>query len=261
VACNLQNSNQVEDLHKMHKKLSVFFLIFTLGISVIGLSAPKQKSTNQMARADVPKEDQDYYERSQKAAEVLQALTSTPEKGIPRDLLEGAYGVAVFPHVVKAAFGVGGRWGKGILSTREKNGAWSTPIFVDIAGGSFGFQLGAQSTDLVLVFKNRRGVDSLLSSKLKLGADASVAAGPVGRSAEASTDVKLGAEIYAYSRSKGAFAGIALDGAVVTVNDSANEKVYGMGGRRALAQPRINSPVTMPFLAALRQYSPAATIK
>jgi lipid-binding SYLF domain-containing protein len=245
----------------MYKKLSIFILVFILGFSVIGLSGSKDKNSKQMARADIPKEDQDYYERSQRAAEVLHDLTGTPDKGIPRDLLENAYGVAVFPHVVKAAFGVGGRWGKGILSTRERGGAWSTPIFVDITGGSFGFQLGAQATDLVLVFKNRHGVDSLLKSKLKLGADASVAAGPVGRSAEASTDVGLGAEIYSYSRSKGAFAGVALDGAVVSLNDSANEKVYGMSGKKALAQARINSPVTMPFLTALRQYSPAATIK
>jgi lipid-binding SYLF domain-containing protein len=246
----------------MYKKMSVLFLLFTLGVFAAGLSAPKeQKNARQMARTDIPKMNQDYFERSQKSAEILQDLTSTPDKGIPRELLEGAYGVAVFPHVIKAALGIGGRWGKGLLSTREKTGAWGTPIFVEITGGSYGLQIGAQSTDLVLVFKSRRGVESLINSKLKLGADVSVAAGPVGRSAEASTDIKFKAEIYSYSRSKGAFVGVALDGAVVSIDNSANEKVYKMSGKEAMAKPGIHSPVTMSFRSALRQYSPAATVR
>jgi lipid-binding SYLF domain-containing protein len=253
--------------HKRWFKLSSFLLVILLGLPFTGMAGikfwekNKDKEPRSQARADVPSKTEDQYERAQRAAEVLQDLTSTPEKGIPRSLLDGAYGIAVFPHVLKGAFVVGGSWGKGLLSVREKNGSWAPPIYVDITGGSFGFQIGGSATDLVLVFQNRRGVESLLSSKLKLGADASIAGGPVGRSAQASTDVKLNAEILSYSRSKGAFVGISLDGAVVSLDNSANEKVYGMGGREALDSPRLSSPVTMPFRAALRQYSPAATVK
>jgi len=196
------------------------------------------------------------YDRAQRAADVLQSLTGTPEKGIPKGLLDDAKGIAVFPHVVKGAFVIGGSWGKGLLSVRERNGNWGAPIYVDLAGGSYGFQIGAEATDLVLVFRSEHGVKSMLSSKLKLGADASVAAGPVGRTAQAATDVKLNAEILAYSRSKGVFAGIALDGAVISLDNSANEKVYGMDGKQVLAHPRASSPVTKAFQAALLRYSP-----
>lgn len=237
----------------------VFITIIALGLPMTLTAAQKSRQTPRaLARADIPRDVQSQYDRAQDAAEILGDLARTPDKGIPRSLLDRAYGIAVFPHVIKGAFIVGGRWGKGIVSIREPGGGWSAPAYVDIAGGSFGFQIGGQSTDLVLVFTSRKGVDSLLRSKVKLGADASVAAGPVGRAAEASTDVALKAEVYAYSRSKGLFAGIALDGAVVHFNDSANEKVYGKDGRAVLASRRA-SVVTMPFQAALAQHSPRAT--
>jgi lipid-binding SYLF domain-containing protein len=232
-------------------KLGSFLLISLLVLPFTGMA--------DIQKVNYKAEDQ--YERAERAADVLQELTRTPEKGIPRELLDGAQGIAVIPHVLKGAFVIGGSWGKGLISVRQRNGAWGTPIYVDITGGSFGFQIGGSATDLVLVFRNRRGVESLLSSKLKLGADASVAAGPVGRSAQASTDVKLNAEILSYSRSKGAFIGVALDGAVLSLDNSANEKVYGMSGKQVIDNPRISSPATKPFSAALRQYSPAAIVK
>lgn len=242
-------------------RFSVWCLMLALALPV-GLSAdpadPQDKSqqNRQQARADIPKDAEDQYERAQEAAAVLGELTRTPDKGIPKDLLDDAHGIAIFPHVVKAAFGIGGRWGKGLLSTRQ-NGVWGPPVYVDLTGGSFGFQIGGSATDLVLVFRTRRGVDSLMSSKLKLGADASVAAGPVGRTAEAGTDVKLNAEIYSYSRAKGVFAGVALDGAVVDFDNSANRKVYGVEGREVLAGKTTTSPVTMPFQTALKQHTPS----
>lgn len=236
-------------------KLTMFFLILALA-APISFAAKTHKNPQKQARADIPRNLEDQYDRAQDAAEILADLTATPDKGIPKSLLDRAEGIAVFPHVVKAAFGVGGRWGKGLVSIRQANG-WSAPTYVEITGGSFGFQIGGQATDLVLVFTSRKGVDSLLSSKVKLGADASIAAGPVGRAAEAGTDIKLNAEIYAYSRSKGLFAGISLDGAVVSFDNSANRKVYNMEGRQVLEGKAANSPVTMPFQAALRQHSPA----
>jgi lipid-binding SYLF domain-containing protein len=243
-------------------RLNSFFLVLALVLPIALTAAPhgseSGKTAQRQPRADIPSDVADQYDRAQKSAEILGDLTRTPDKGIPNSLLDRAYGIAVFPHVVKAALGVGGRWGKGLLSVREPGGNWGPPAYVEIKGGSYGFQIGGQSTDLVLVFTSRKGVDSLLSSKLKLGADASVAAGPVGRAAEAGTDVKLNSEVYAYSRSKGLFAGISLDGAVVTMDNSANQKVYGMDGRDVLARGT-TSPVTMPFQAALRQQSPHAT--
>jgi lipid-binding SYLF domain-containing protein len=245
-------------------RLNVLFLILGLlpctlpGAQEDTHMAPQKQARADIPKVDIPKDEQNQYERAQDAAEILGDLTRTPDKGIPQGLLERAYGIAVFPHVVKAAFVVGGRWGKGLISVRQTSG-WSAPAYVEITGGSFGFQIGGQATDLVLVFTSRKGVDSLLSSKVKLGADASVAAGPVGRAAEAGTDVKLNSEIYAYSRSKGLFAGISLDGAVISFDNSANRKVYDSDGREVINGGETSSPVTMPFHAALREYSPIAT--
>jgi lipid-binding SYLF domain-containing protein len=171
-----------------------------------------------------------------------------------------AEAIAVFPHVVKGAFGVGGEYGKGLVSARMPNGRWSTPAFIKIGGGSFGFQIGAQATDLVLVFTSRDGFKGLLDGKVKLGADAAVAAGPVGRDASAATDVLLKSPVLAYSRSKGLFAGVSLDGAVVSIDDSENQRVYG---KEITAQDilyngsaRMNDIVT-PFVHALEKYAPA----
>lgn len=160
------------------------------------------------------------------AADVLEQLLRIPEKSIPPQLLSRAYAVAVIPNVVKAAFGLGARRGKGILVVRQDDNSWSNPAFVTITGGSVGWQIGAQSTDIILVFKTRKGVDGIENGRFTLGADASVAAGPVGRSAEVATDIEFKAEVYSYSRSRGLFAGVALDGTGVTMDRKANAAFY-----------------------------------
>lgn len=164
--------------------------------------------------------------KAEEATLVLKEVSAMPEKAIPPALLEGAYGVAVLPNVIKFGFIAGGRYGKGLLAVR-KNGDWSDPTFVTIAGGSVGYQIGAESTDIILVFKTRRGIEGVTKGKVTLGADASVAAGPVGRQAEAATDIQLKAEIYSYSRSRGLFAGVAIAGSSIEIDNKANASFYG----------------------------------
>jgi lipid-binding SYLF domain-containing protein len=168
------------------------------------------------------------------ATEVLQALAALPLKGIPPALLQDAQGVVILPHVLKAGFILGGRYGRGVLLVRGPDGGWCNPVFLTLAGGGVGWQAGIQSTDLVLVFKTRSSLDRLLrgKGKLTLGADAGVAAGPVGRQAEAGTDAQLRAEIYSYSRSRGLFAGVSLEGAALLVDADADEAFYGVRGGR-----------------------------
>ncbi len=160
------------------------------------------------------------------AADVIDQLLRIPEKTIPPTLLSRAYAVAVIPNVVKAAFGLGARRGKGILVVRQDDSSWSNPAFVTLTGGSFGWQIGAQSTDIILVFKTRKGVDGIANGKLTLGADASVAAGPVGRHTGIATDIMFRAEVVSYSRSRGLFAGVAIEGAGVTMDRKANAAFY-----------------------------------
>jgi lipid-binding SYLF domain-containing protein len=201
----------------------------------------------------------DYRARAQKAATVLSEIMAIPEEGIPNDLMSRAEAIAVFPHVLKGAFGVGGEYGKGLVSRRMDNGRWSTPSFIKIGGGSFGLQLGVESTDVVLVFTSKDGFKGLLDGKVKLGADAAVAAGPVGRKAQVATDVLLKSPVLAYSRSKGLFAGIALDGAVVSIDDSANRKTYGkeMSAQDILynGKARMND-IVAPFVRQLDKDAP-----
>lgn len=161
------------------------------------------------------------------AADVIEQLTRIPEKTVPPALLSRAYAVAVVPNVVKAAFGFGARRGKGIIVVRQDDNSWSNPAFITLTGGSFGWQIGAQSTDIILVFKTRKGVDGIENGRLTLGADASVAAGPLGRQASVSTDIEFKAEVYSYSRSRGLFAGVALEGAGVTMDRKSNAAFYG----------------------------------
>jgi lipid-binding SYLF domain-containing protein len=161
------------------------------------------------------------------ATDVLDQLLMIPEQGIPSRLLGRAHAIAVIPSVWKVGFVAGVRRGKGILVVRQADNTWSNPAFITLTGGSFGFQAGAQTSDIILVFKNRASVDRIASGKLTLGADASVAAGPVGRSAEASTDITFRSEVYSYSRSRGIFAGVALHGAGMTMDRKANAAFYG----------------------------------
>jgi lipid-binding SYLF domain-containing protein len=160
------------------------------------------------------------------SADVLDQFLRIPEQSIPPALLTRAYAVAVVPSVVRIGFGLGARRGKGILVVRQDDGSWSNPAFITLTGGSFGFQAGVQRTDVVLVFKTRRGVDNIANGKLTLGADASVAAGPVGRSVEGATDIRFQAEIVAYSRARGIFAGVSFAGSGVTMDRRANAAFY-----------------------------------
>ena len=166
---------------------------------------------------------------AENAVRVLKEVMEAPDKAIPRDLLENAHAIAVVPDVIKAGLVIGGRHGSGLVTVKTRDGVWSNPAFVSMTGGSIGFQAGVSSTDVILVFRTQRGVDSIVHGKFTLGADASAAAGPVGRSAQASTDAQLKAEIYSYSRARGLFAGAALDGTAITIDNDANQATYGDG--------------------------------
>ena len=168
-------------------------------------------------------------QRAENAVRVLKEVMQAPDKAIPHDLLREAHAIAVIPDVIKAGFVVGGRHGEGLIAVKTRDGTWSNPSFISLTGGSIGFQAGVSSTDVILVFRTQRGVDSIVHGKFTLGADASAAAGPVGRSAAASTDAQLKAEIYSYSRSRGLFAGASLDGTALTIDNKANQDVYGDG--------------------------------
>ena len=174
----------------------------------------------------VASDREDDVNRTQKAAQVFKEIMNTPDQGIPSDLLESAKCIAIIPGDKKFAFVFGGSYGRGIATCRTGHG-WSAPMFVAIDGGSVGYQIGGSSTDLVMLFMNDHALQSLMSDKFKLGADASVAAGPVGRNAAAGTDLKLNAEILSYSRSKGVFAGVSLDGAVMQADKSGDKAMYG----------------------------------
>jgi lipid-binding SYLF domain-containing protein len=167
--------------------------------------------------------------RAHNSVRVLREIMEAPDKSIPSDLLKEARAIAVIPDVLKVGFVFGGRRGEGLISVKQPNGTWSNPSFITITGGSVGFQAGVSSTDVVLVFRTQRGVDSIVNGKFTIGADASAAAGPVGRTASASTDSQLKAEIYSYSRARGLFAGVALDGSGLRIDYDANAAIYGEG--------------------------------
>lgn len=167
--------------------------------------------------------------RAQNSVRVLREIMEAPDKSIPSDLLKEARAIAVIPDVLKVGFVFGGRRGEGLISVKGPDGTWSNPSFVTITGGSIGFQAGVSSTDIVLVFRTQRGVDGIVNGKFTIGADAAAAAGPVGRNASASTDSQIKAEIYSYSRARGLFAGVALDGSALRIDYDANEAVYGAG--------------------------------
>ena len=160
------------------------------------------------------------------ASQVLEELRDAGDRSIPNWLLERAYGIAVIPDMTKIAFFAGGRRGNGALVYRDKDGRFTNPIFVTLTGGSFGFQWGVQSTDIVLVFTSRRSIEGITGGKVTLGGDASVSAGPVGRESSAATDMTFKSEIYSYSRSRGVFAGLAIDGSVLSIDDDENEAFY-----------------------------------
>jgi SH3 domain-containing YSC84-like protein 1 len=190
--------------------------------------------------------------RMTNAAEVLRAIERAPDKAIPAKIMQSAKCVAIIPGEKKVAFFVGGNWGKGLVSCRETNGDWSAPLFLSMGGGSFGFQWGATSTDVILVFRSRHGLEKQLSDKFQIGAGAEAAAGPVGRDASADTDVAMRAEVLAYSRSRGVFAGIDLKGAVLQPDESGNKAFYGNADRTAILTGGVPAPAgASPLLRAL----------
>jgi lipid-binding SYLF domain-containing protein len=196
--------------------------------------------------------------RVREATTVLREIMRAPDHAIPASVAGKAEGIAVFPSVLKGGFIFGGQWGRGIISVRHPGqGTWSSPAFLTIAGGSFGAQIGGQSVDIVLVIMNRRGLNQLLGNQFKIGVDAAAAAGPVGRNAEVSTDIQLRAEILSYSRSRGLFVGVTLNGATVMEDQDANGRFYGQRFRtkEIVIDGRGGAPAPVPeWTTALVKY-------
>ena len=209
--------------------------------------------------ADEPAKESKASDRAQAAAEVLNEIQSAPDKGIPQEVLGSAQCVAVVPSMLKGGFIVGAKYGRGLASCRTAKG-WSAPAFFIVEGGSFGFQIGGQAVDLVMLVMNNAGMDHLLSSKFALGADASVAAGPVGRHAEANTDWKMHAEVLTYSRARGVFAGVSLNGAVVKQDKDSTREFYGhMVSFPASLKGEVDPPAAAnEFLSSLAKWAQEA---
>jgi SH3 domain-containing YSC84-like protein 1 len=202
--------------------------------------------------------DNEAAQRLDAAATVFSQVMGTPDKGIPQEMLEHAHCIVIVPDLKTGAFIVGGKYGKGVLSCRNKVGpGWSAPGTVRIEGGSFGFQIGASSTDLIMLIMTERGADKLLASKFTLGAEGSVAAGPVGRTATAQTDVQLHADILSWSRSQGLFAGVALEGATLRQDTDHNQAIYGkrLSNRDIVMQKRRVPAVAAKLVNLLNKYS------
>ena len=189
--------------------------LVTCALSMPAFAKTKDQKADEAAR------------RSQDAAAVFNEIMGAPDNAIPKELIDKAQAIAVFPGVLKAAFIVGGREGKGVISRRTEQG-WTTPAFFNLGGGSFGAQIGADKTDYVLLIMNEKGLNGLLGDKFEVGGELGVAAGPVGREASAATDVQLNAEILTYSRTRGLFAGAALNGTSITPDNKLNQAIYGM---------------------------------
>ena len=196
---------------------------------------------------------EDATERLENAANVVHEIMGMPEKGVPEEVLEHAKCVAVVPHLVKGGFVFGGKGGKGVATCRTANG-WSAPAFITISGGNWGLQIGVEAVDLVMIIQNEKGMQKLLESNFHLGGDASAAAGPVGRHAEAGTDWKMDTEILTYSRAKGVFAGLTLEGASIRQDSDSRRAIYGSRvTTKALLMGKVPAPATaQPFLTAIR---------
>jgi lipid-binding SYLF domain-containing protein len=219
---------------------SIYRTLFcSLSISLLLLTGVVTASAQKKSRL------QDATRHSREAAEVFTEIMNVREKAIPKDLLDNAQAIAVFPDVVKAAFIFGGKGGQGVISRRTPKG-WTAPAFFNIGGGSFGAQIGATKTDYVLLIMNEDGLNGLLKDKFEIGGEVGVAAGPVGREAAASTNPRLDAGILSYSRSKGAFIGAAIKGAAISPDNDLNEAVYGMKAKEVLT----NSSMTLSQMPA-----------
>ncbi|MFL6373991.1 MAG: lipid-binding SYLF domain-containing protein [Pyrinomonadaceae bacterium] len=208
------------------KHSKIIATIFTIALSAIAVSAQK----------DQGKELRDAVDRVNAASAAINQIMRASDKGIPRDLLNKAEAVVIFPGTIKAAFVVGGQGGTGVAIKRVGNG-WSAPAFLKLGGGSFGAQIGGAKTDYILLIMNDNGLKSLLSDKFEMGGEGSIVAGPVGRTAAASTTATLGAQILTYSRSKGLFAGVSLKGVVITHDDDRNLAIYSKNANQILGTP------------------------
>jgi len=209
---------------------------------------------------DNGKEDQ--LDRLQSAATVLDEIMSAPDKGVPEEILRSAQCVAVVPSLLKGGFVVGAAYGRGVATCRTPNGVakWSAPAFFRVEGGSFGLQIGAQAVDLIMLIMNQKGMENLLNSQFKLGADASVAAGPVGRHAAADTDWKMRAQILSYSRARGAFAGLELNGSVIKIDRESTREFYGRMQPFRTTLETVSSPQgSLPFLQSLSKWAKLAS--
>ena len=227
------------------KKLVMVMLVVWLGSLALGAD-------------DQPKESK-ASDRVQAAADVLNEIQSAPDSGIPEEILGRSQCVAVVPSMLKGGFIVGGKYGRGLASCRTAKG-WSSPAFFTVKGGSFGFQIGGQAVDLVMLIMNNDGMQHLLSSQFALGADASVAAGPVGRHAEGNTDWKMRAQVLTYSRARGVFAGVSLNGAVVKQDKDSTREFYGhMVTTKAALTGEVEAPAPAnPFLSTLAKWAQEA---
>ncbi len=226
------------------KRLAVIALLLSLGIPTVSIAGSSKA---------------DARERARKAAAAFSEIMSAPDQGIPLELLDRAKCVAVFPSVKKGGFIVGGQYGKGLISCRRAEGAWGSPAYFTIGGGSFGLQIGGQAVDLVLLIMNKSGVDGLLQDKFEVGAGAGASAGPLGRNTHVSTDILLKSQIVSYSRSRGLFAGLELKGAVIMQDNEANKEVYDqeISAKEIIVDGKVRTPPTIAvFPQALRKFSP-----
>lgn len=219
-------------------------------LSVVLLSTTLMMASEQEDRKKVD-------DRLQTAGEVLKEVMATPDKSIPDDLLKKAHCAVIVPGVKKGAFLVGAQYGKGFVTCRKKSG-WSAPAAIRVEGGSFGFQIGGEETDVIMLVMNARGAEKLMTSKFTLGGDASVAGGPVGRTATAQTDAMMHAEILTWSRARGVFAGISLAGATLRPDEDDNEVLYGkkLGTKEVVYSNRMAPAAAQPLLSLLKHYSP-----
>jgi len=230
------------------------FVMFLALVSACSFVYP----TNVLA-ADEDKKETKAADRLQAASDVLNEIQSAPDSGIPAEILSRAECVAVVPSMLKGGFVIGGKYGRGLASCRTPKG-WSAPAFFTVKGGSFGFQIGGQAVDLVMLIMNQNGMQHLLSSQFALGADASAAAGPVGRHAEGNTDWKMRAEVLTYSRARGLFAGVSLNGAVVKQDKDSTRDFYGhMVTTRASLTGEVDPPpAANPFLTTVAKWAQEA---
>jgi len=236
-----------KSVQRLVSSLVSYSLVMSLALVTLAMGAPPPKKTRL----------QDATRHSREAAEVFTEIMNVREKAIPKELLDKAEAIAVFPDVVKAAFIIGGKGGQGLISRRTNNG-WSAPAFLTLIGGTFGLQIGGQSADIILVINNQRGLENLVSNQFKIGADASIAAGPVGRDAQAATDIQLRAQILSYSRARGLFAGVTVNGSTIRQDMDANERFYGsrLTTRQVVFEGKAGAPAPVEqWRAALAKYA------